>query len=100
MRCDSLHSAHLRSHGQAGIVCEHLIDPRSGRPGGEGLAAVTVVGPDPAAAEVWSKVLFLAGRAGIAAEAARRRVAACWTALDGSLDMSPGIERFVVWRRP
>jgi thiamine biosynthesis lipoprotein len=47
-------------------VVHHLIDPSTGEPGGDGLLAVTVEGPDPAWAEVWSKALFVAGRHGIA----------------------------------
>ena len=41
----------------------HLIHPRTGEPGGDGLLAVTVAAPDPAWSEIWSKTLFLAGRA-------------------------------------
>ncbi len=44
-----------------GETVHHLLDPRTGRPGGAGLLAVTVVDADPANAEVWSKTLFLAG---------------------------------------
>ncbi len=35
-----------------GQIVHHLIDPRTGEPGGEGLLAVTAAGPDPAWAEV------------------------------------------------
>ena len=55
-----------------GRPAHHLIDPRTGAPGGAGLLAVTLTGPDPAWAEVWSKVLFLEGAAGIG-PAARAR---------------------------
>ena len=47
----------------------HLLDPRTGEPADGGLLAVTVAGPDPAWAEVWSKALFLGGREAIAREA-------------------------------
>jgi len=77
----------------------HLIDPRTGRPGGAGLVAVTTVGRDPASAEVWSKALFLAGAGNIANEARRRGLAALWVRDDGSFETSPAIERFVLWRR-
>ena len=46
-----------------GRAVHHLVDPRTGEPGGDGLLAVTVAGPDPAWAEVWSKTLFLEGAA-------------------------------------
>ncbi len=49
-----------------GRTVHHLIDPRTGEPGGDGLLAVTVAGPDPAWSEVWSKSLFLAGARAIA----------------------------------
>jgi thiamine biosynthesis lipoprotein len=77
----------------------HLIDPRTGRSGGEGMVAVTVVGADPAAAEVDAKVLFLAGRAGIAQAAARLDVAALWCDDEGRLSTSEAMKPFVIWER-
>ena len=58
-----------------GRPVHHLVDPRTGEPGGAGLVSVTVAGPDPAWAEVWSKTLFLAGAAGIGPK--RSRWASC-----------------------
>ncbi|MHB1446412.1 MAG: FAD:protein FMN transferase [Acidimicrobiales bacterium] len=75
----------------------HLVDPRSGRPGGGHLASVTVVGPDPAEAEVWSKVLFLAGRRQIAALAHRKALAALWVGVDGAIATSPALAKYLVW---
>ena len=75
----------------------HLIDPRTGEPGGAGLLAVTVAGPDPAWAEVWSKTLFLEGPSGVAALARRRGLAAWWVAEDGSLEMTPGARLRTIW---
>ncbi|HVA41913.1 MAG TPA: FAD:protein FMN transferase [Acidimicrobiales bacterium] len=75
----------------------HLVDPRSGRPGGAGLASVTVVGPDPAEAEVWSKVLFLAGRRQIAALAQRKALAALWVEANGAIATSPALASYLVW---
>ncbi|MFI5227367.1 MAG: FAD:protein FMN transferase [Candidatus Limnocylindrales bacterium] len=80
-----------------GRVVHHLIDPATGEPGGAGLLAVTVSAIDPAWAEVWSKSLFLAGRAGIAAEARRRGLAAWWVATDGSIEMTPAARLVTVW---
>ncbi|HVC24812.1 MAG TPA: FAD:protein FMN transferase [Acidimicrobiales bacterium] len=91
-------SVRVRRWTSGGLPVHHLIDPSTGRPGGDGLVAVTVVAPDPATAEVWSKVLFLAGADGIGAAARQRRVAALWIESDGSVahaaDMAPILE----WR--
>ena len=78
----------------------HLIDPRTSRPGGDGLSAVTVVGSDPAIAEVWSKALFLEGAAGIVSAAGTRGIAALWVYEDGSLDTSRLMEDYLIWRAP
>lgn len=93
-------SVRLRHWRSAGRQVHHLIDPRTGQPGGVGLASVTVIGADPATAEVWSKALFLTGRHRIAAEATRRGLAAIWVADDGELQMSPTAKRSVSWTRP
>jgi thiamine biosynthesis lipoprotein len=76
----------------------HLVDPRTGEPGGRGLLAVTVVGADAASAEVWSKVLFLAGRATVGALAARHRLAALWVEESGRVGSSAALEPVVMWR--
>jgi FAD:protein FMN transferase len=91
-------SVRVRTWRAAGREVHHLIDPRTGEPGGDGLAAVTVVGSDPARAEVWSKALFLAGTARIEALATARDLAALWVTRDGALTTTPAIDRLVVWR--
>jgi thiamine biosynthesis lipoprotein len=83
--------------GPDGRVVHHLIDPSTGQPGGEGLLAVTVVASDPAWAEVWSKTLFLAGRAGIAPQARSRGLAAWWVTSDGDLEMTAAARMRTVW---
>jgi thiamine biosynthesis lipoprotein len=75
----------------------HLVDPATGEPADGGLVAVTVAAADPAWAEVWSKTLFIAGRAGIAAEARARGLAAWWIATDGSLEMTAAARARTVW---
>lgn len=77
----------------------HLIDPRTGLPGGAGLRSVTVLADDPAEAEVWTKVLFLRGAADIAATAQRRVLDALWVCDDGTLGMTESMSVHVVWRR-
>jgi thiamine biosynthesis lipoprotein len=88
-------SIRLRNWVAGGRRVHHLVDPRTGAPGGAGLRSVTVVGPDPAMAEVWSKVLFLAGREGIAEAAGGRP--ALWVADDGTIEMSPPMRPMVIW---
>ncbi len=80
-----------------GRPVHHLLDPATGQPGGHGLLAVTVAGRDPAWAEVWSKTLFLAGRAGITDVARARGLAAWWIGADRSLEMTPAARIRTVW---
>jgi FAD:protein FMN transferase len=75
----------------------HLLDPATGEPGGSGLLSVTVAGHDPAWAEVWSKVLFLAGSGAIAAEARTRGIAAWWVDASGVLAMTPAARSKTDW---
>jgi FAD:protein FMN transferase len=90
-------SIRLRHWRAGGAPVHHLIDPATSRPGGDGLLAVTVVGRDPAWAEVWSKVLFLEGERDIAAAARRRGVAALWVRTDGSLATSEALGDALCW---
>jgi thiamine biosynthesis lipoprotein len=83
--------------GADGRPVHHLIDPRTGEPGGIGLLAVTVAGPDPAWAEVWSKSLFLSGADGIAALARARGLAAWWVDDDGRLEMTAAARARTIW---
>ena len=91
-------SIRLRKWRADGVPVHHLIDPRTGAPGGAGLLSVTVVGPDPADDEVWSKVLFLHGRDAIAQAATDRGLAAIWVSDDGTVQMSEAARPFVIWR--
>lgn len=92
-------SVRIRSWQVAGRDVHHLIDPRTGQPGGEGLAAVTVIDPDPAAAEVASKTLFLAGRRGIRTSAEHLGLAALWIDENGVIDCSTALAPSLVWSR-
>jgi FAD:protein FMN transferase len=80
-----------------GRTVHHLIDPLTGEPGGAGLQAVTVAGPDPAWAEVWSKTLFLTGADRIGALARSRALAAWWVRDDGQLEMTPAARLRTLW---
>jgi len=82
-----------------GQPVHHLIDPSTGRPGGTGLLSVTVIGTDPAVAEVWSKVLFLFGAAAVDEAAERQALAACWVTDDGVLHVNSRANGYVRWRR-
>jgi len=79
-----------------GTTVHHLIDPRTGQPGGEGLLAVTVIGEDPAWTEVWSKALFLCGLQDIAQAAGPRPV--LWVSETGRLGMTDAARPLVFWR--
>lgn len=80
-----------------GRPVHHLVDPRTGQPGGAGLLAVTVAGSDPAWSEVWSKSLFLCGADGIADLARARGLAAWWVRDDGRLEMTPAGRARTTW---
>lgn len=83
--------------GADGRPIHHLIDPKTGEPGGIGLLAVTVAGSDPAWAEVWSKSLFLCGADGIAALARARGLAAWWVDVHGRLEMTAAARARTAW---
>jgi thiamine biosynthesis lipoprotein len=94
--CTSSIAVHAWSAAD-GRAVHHLVDPRTGEPGGDGLRSVTVAAPDPAWAEVWSKTLFLAGAAGIGARARSLGLAAWWVRDDGRLEMTPAARPRTVW---
>jgi thiamine biosynthesis lipoprotein len=98
-RAATTSSVRLRRWRAGHETVHHLIDPRTGRPGGKDLVAVTVVGKDPAAAEIDSKVLFLAGRHQIARTARRHGIAALWVDVRGVVDSSADMSRYVLWQR-
>lgn len=93
-------SVRIRSWQIAGQDVHHLIDPLTGQPGGQGLAAVTVVDSDPAAAEVASKTLFLAGRRGIRTSAEHLGHAALWVDDNGVVAWTDALVPALVWSRP
>ena len=93
-------SVRIRSWQVAGHDVHHLIDPRTGQPGGAGLAAVTVVDADPAAAEVASKTLFLAGSRGVRTSAEHLGVRALWVTTDGDVGWTSPLGPSIVWTRP
>jgi FAD:protein FMN transferase len=80
-----------------GRTVHHLVDPRTGEPGGAGLLSVTVAGDDPAWSEVWSKSLFLAGASGIGPRARGLGLAAWWVREDGALEMTPAAREQTAW---
>lgn len=82
---------------ETGRDVHHLIDPRTGEPGGAGLLAVTVAGRDPAWSEVWSKSLFLEGADRVAEAARSRGLAAWWVGEDGRFEMTPAARARTLW---
>jgi FAD:protein FMN transferase len=83
--------------GPDGRPVHHLVDPVTDEPARTGLIAVTVAAPDPAWAEVWTKALFLAGRATIGDEARGRGIAAWWVDDRGRVGMTPGARLRCAW---
>ncbi len=90
-------STRIRRWDHQGRSAHHLIDPRTGLPGGDGLTSVTVVDEDPAVAEVWSKTLFLCGSHTIESEAEARGLAAFWVFDNGSYQFSTKIGEKLTW---
>jgi thiamine biosynthesis lipoprotein len=88
----------LRRWTVDGRQVHHLVDPRTGGPADGGLLSVTVVGADPAVAEVWSKSLFLAGRGRVRQTADEHGIAALLVDTDGVVGASRAMHDHVVWR--
>jgi thiamine biosynthesis lipoprotein len=91
-------SVRVRHWQVDGRDVHHIIDPRTGQPGDGGLQAVTVVDPDPAQAEVWSKTLFLAGRGRVRSLADEHGLAALLVDSDGEVGLSAAMRPHVVWQ--
>jgi thiamine biosynthesis lipoprotein len=93
-------STRVRSWTVGGAEVHHIIDPRTGASAEADLRSVTVVGEDPALSEVWSKALFVTGRAGIRATADDRGLAALWVDRHGRVGTSRAIRPYVAWQVP
>ncbi len=91
-------SLRRRTWRAGGEQVHHVVDPRTGRSAAGGLRSVTVVLPDPARAEVWSKTLLVAGVGAIASLAAEQRLAALWVDDEGHLGLSEAMRPWVIWR--
>ncbi|MEO8329255.1 MAG: FAD:protein FMN transferase [Candidatus Nanopelagicales bacterium] len=90
-------STRLRRWQVDGRDTHHLVDPRSGRAGGHGLTAVTVIAKDTMAAETWTKALFLSGPKEIAAYAEVHQLAALWVDTSGRVGVSPQMVPHIEW---
>lgn len=90
-------SLRKRSWQLDGRRVHHLIDPRTGESAQGGLRSVTVVDPDPATSEVWSKALLIAGRDAVAELAARRGLSAFWVDDEGRLGASAPLLPRLIW---
>ncbi|MBI1376371.1 MAG: hypothetical protein GC157_02645 [Frankiales bacterium] len=91
-------STRVRSWTVGGAEVHHIIDPRTGQSARSELLSVTVVGPDPAMAEVWSKSLFVLGRPGIREAADARGLAALWVDTAGRIGASRAMRPHVAWQ--
>jgi thiamine biosynthesis lipoprotein len=81
-----------------GRSVHHLIDPRTGSPAVSGLRSVTIVHPDAAQAEVWTKVAFLAGSTGIRALTDGRSLPAVWVDEAGRVGYSRAAAPLMGWK--
>lgn len=90
-------STRLRHWSVGTEKVHHLIDPDTGRPGGAGLRAVTVLSKDPAEAEVWAKVLFLAGPSGIDTLAQQNSIPALWIDDRGEVTVNDAMAPTICW---
>ncbi len=90
-------STRVRRWNVDGRQVHHLIDPRTGDSGGEGLLSVTVLHADVAWAEVWSKTLFLAGASQVKASADEHGLAAAWVEAQGDLHVNAAASAQVIW---
>lgn len=88
----------VRSWWQNGALRHHLIDPATGKPGGPGLAAVTVVSSDPARAEVWSKALFILGETKLTEFSESEGIAAAWITDRGQVVSNSFMDEYVTWK--
>lgn len=93
-------SLRVRTWQLNGTEVHHLIDPRTGRSAAGGVRAVTVVHPDPAWAEVWSKALLITGRKRIRHLAETRGLAAAWVDDDSRVEYTAPMADFVIWPVP
>lgn len=91
-------SIRLRHWTADGRTAHHLIDPRTGAPADGGLLSVTVVGPDVATAEVWSKALFIAGRGQVRRLADEHGLAALLVDTEGVVGLSRAMRPLVTWQ--
>lgn len=90
---------------QDGVIYHHILDPKTGWPVQNDLAAVTVVGPESAACDALCTTLFIKGEAdgkafladwnkGEAASAVNGSYYAYFIHRDGSLSWTDGAEQF------
>ncbi|HET9517770.1 MAG TPA: FAD:protein FMN transferase [Actinoplanes sp.] len=93
-------SVRVRTWQVNGRQVHHLIDPRTGQSARGTLRSVTVLDPDPARAEVWSKSLLIAGRDLIAELAEERALAALWVDDAGRVAASTAMAPSVIWSVP
>ena len=80
-----------------GEAMHHLIHPFTGRPGGTGLVAVTVLSWDPLWSEIATKYLFLMGAEGIGAAARALNLAAWWFFEGQEIGMTRMAVPYMTW---
>ena len=76
---------------RGGRELHHLIDPETGTSAESDLERATVIAGDAVSAEIWSKALYLRGRAAAAEEADRRGLPSVLVTTDGATQLAGGL---------
>ena len=80
--CASTSAANVRFFSENGKIYHHILDPHTRLPADSGIVSVTVIAPDPTAADILSTACFAGGIG----------------ALKGCLPLCPGAEACVIFR--
>lgn len=82
---------------KAGQEKHHIIDPKTGESAAPDFLSVTVIAPDAAAADVWAKALFIAGREKASVLAEKRKLPAIFIDTDANVSINSYAEPYV-WK--
>lgn len=92
-------STRIRRWRAGDVDVHHVIDPSTGEPGGDGLAAVTVLAATATEADVHAKIAFLEGARSIDLYCRDHELAALWVDDAGVVSSTPAFDAAMVWKR-